>query len=82
MPGIFPVEQGEDNSQNECNQPGHEQLNTRNIMPGLVELPEVPSVTHQDQREDANWKCFYDFLFLWSADPQVNRMIAGRVIGG
>jgi hypothetical protein len=68
MPGKFSGEKIKDYCKHESNNPIDEQEYPSNIVPGLVELTQVPAVTHQDDRHDGKRECFKNFHFqpsLW-----------------
>ena len=46
MPGIFPGKQANAKRKRQANRSGDKQQNTGNIIPGLMELPEVPTINH------------------------------------
>ena len=64
VPGKFPCEPVDDEYQHESNRAGEKQQYPRDVVSGLVELAEIPSVRHQDQRRDAHLKDVFYFHCL------------------
>ena len=67
-PGLLPGEQAHQNRQHQACRTGYEQQYPGNIRPGLVELPKIPTICHQEGRRHGDGEGIEDLRFVQSGE--------------